>query len=75
MAICHVRLGKGRGAHTVLVGQPQERRPLGSPVHRRKGNIKIGFQLVGWGMDWIDLAQDRARCRTVVKEVMKFQLP
>jgi hypothetical protein len=22
-------------------------------------NIKIDFQEVGWGMDWIDLAQDR----------------
>jgi len=24
-------------------------------------NIKIDFQEVGWGMDWIDLAQDRGQ--------------
>jgi hypothetical protein len=31
---------------------------------------------VGWGgMDWIDLAQDRDRWRTVVYAVMNLQVP
>jgi hypothetical protein len=24
-------------------------------------NIKMGIQEVGWGMDWIDMAQERDR--------------
>jgi hypothetical protein len=26
-----------------------------------------------WGVDWIDLAKDRDRCRAVVNTVMKFK--
>jgi hypothetical protein len=28
-----------------------------------------------WGMDWIDLAQDRDRWRAPVNEVMNLQVP
>ena len=30
---------------------------------------------VGWGMDWIDLADDRDRWRAVVNAVMNLQVP
>jgi hypothetical protein len=40
------------------IEKPEEERPLGRPRSRWEDNIKIDFQEVGWGMDWIDLAQD-----------------
>jgi hypothetical protein len=32
-----------RGAYRVLVGKPEERRPLGRPRHRWEDNIKMDF--------------------------------
>jgi hypothetical protein len=33
--------------------------------------FKMDIQKVGWGgMDWIDLAQDRAKCRALVDAVV-----
>jgi hypothetical protein len=66
---------EGRGAYRILVGRPEGRRPLGRPRHRREDNIKIDLQEVGWeGMDWIDMAQDRDRCRAVVSVVMNLRV-
>jgi len=43
-------------------GNLREREPLGRPRGRWKDNIKMDLQDVGCGgMDWNDLAQDRAR--------------
>ena len=30
---------------------------------------------VGWGMDWIDLAQDKDRRRNLVNTVMNLRVP
>jgi hypothetical protein len=39
-------------------------------------NIKMELQELGCGgMDWIDLAQDRDRWRTLVNAVMKLRVP
>jgi hypothetical protein len=55
-------MGERRGVYSVLVGQPEGRRPLGRPRHRWEDNIKMGLQEVGCGgVDWIELAQDRDR--------------
>jgi hypothetical protein len=68
-------MGEGRGAYRVLVGRPKGRRPLVRPRHRWEDNIKMDLQEVGWGdMDWIDLAQDRDRWRTVVNAVMNLRV-
>jgi hypothetical protein len=69
------RMGEKRGAYRILVGRPEGRRPLGRPRRRWEDNIKIYLQDVGWGMDWIDLAQDRDRWRPLVNAVMNLRVP
>jgi hypothetical protein len=54
------RMGEDRGVHRVLVGKPEEIRPLGRPRRRWEDNIKMDLQEVGGGRgDWKELAQDR----------------
>jgi len=54
------------------VGKPEEKRPLGKPRRRWEDNIKMDLREVGGGGDWMDLAQDRDRCRALVNKVMNF---
>ena len=69
------RMGEERGAYRVLLGKPEGRRPLGRP-RRRVCNIRKDLQEVGCGyMDWIGLAQDRNRWRTLVSAVMNLRVP
>jgi len=54
--------GERRGVYRVLVGKPDGKRSLGRPLLRWEDNIKMDLQEVGrWGMNWIELAQDRDR--------------
>jgi len=60
------RTGEERGLYRVLMGKPEGRRPLGRPRHRWVDNIRMDLQEVGCRyMDWIGLAQDRDRWRTL----------
>jgi hypothetical protein len=46
----HVALvAQRRLASRVLVGRPEERRPLGRPKHGWADNIKMHLREVGWG--------------------------
>jgi len=70
------RMGEERGVYRVLVGKPEGKRPLGRPRRRRVNNIKMDLQEVGCGyVDWIGLAQDRDRWRTLVSVVMNLRVP
>jgi len=70
------RMGEGRGVYRVLVGIPEGKRPLGKPTRRWVDNIRMDLQDVGGGyMDWIGLAQDRDRWRTLVSAAMKLRVP
>ena len=70
------RMGERRSVYRVLVGKPEEKRPLGRPKHRWEDNIKMDLQEVGCGgMDWIELAQDRDRWQALVNAVMILQIP
>jgi len=70
------RMGEERGLYRVLVGKPEGRRPLGRPKRRWVDNIRMDLQEVGSGfMDWIGLAQDRDRWRTLVSAAMNLGVP
>jgi len=70
------RMGEDRGVHKVLVGKPEEKRPLGRPRRRWEDNIKMDLQGVGGGRgDWMELAQDRDRWRALVGTVRDFRVP
>ena len=70
-----VRMGEERGAYRVLVGIPEGKRPLGRPRRRWVDNIGMDLQEVRCGyVDWIGLAQDRDRWRTLVSAVMNLRV-
>jgi hypothetical protein len=68
-------MGEKRGAYRILVRRPEGRRPLGRFRRRWEYNIKMDIEEVGWGMDWIELAQDRDRLRALVNAVMNLRVP
>ena len=68
------RMGEGRGVYRVLVGKPEERRPLGRPRRRWEDNIRMDLREVECRcVDWMELAQDRDRWRALVSAVMNLQ--
>ena len=70
------RMCEERWVYMVLVGKPEGKRPLGRPRRRWMDNIRMDLQEVGFGyMDWIGLAQDRDRWRTLVSAVMNLGVP
>ena len=44
------------------------------PRRRWEDNIKMDLTEVGWGVDWIDFAQDRDRWQAVLKAVMNLRV-
>jgi hypothetical protein len=65
-----------RNAYRLLVGKPGGRRTPGRPRHRWVDNFKMDLAEMGLSnVDWIDLAQDRDKCRSLVNAVMNPQFP
>jgi hypothetical protein len=70
------RMGEKRNAYRLLVGKPEEKRPLGRPRRRWVDNIRMELGEVGWGnVDWIGLAKDRDRRRALVNLVLNLRVP
>jgi len=68
-------MGEERAVYRVLVRKPEGRRPLGRPRRRWVDNIRTDLEEVDCGyMDWIVLAQDRDRWRTLVSAVMNLRV-
>jgi hypothetical protein len=58
------------------VGKPEEKRPLRRPRCRWVDNTRMDLGEVGWGdVDWICLAQDRNRWRSLVNAVLDLRVP
>jgi hypothetical protein len=56
-----------------MVGKSEGKRPLGRPRRRWMDNIKMDLRELGWfGRDWIDMAEDRDRCRALVNTAMNL---
>jgi hypothetical protein len=54
------------------VRKPEEMRTLERPRRRWDDRIRIDIEEIGWGVEWIQLAQDRVRWRAVVNAVMSL---
>ena len=68
-------MGEERGVYRDLVGKPEGKRPLGRPRRRWVDNNRMDLQEVGCGyMDWIGLAQDKDRWRTLMSAVMNLRV-
>ena len=58
------------------MGKPEGKSPLGRLRRRWEDNIKTNLQEVSCGgTDWIELAQDRDRWRTLVNEIINLRVP
>jgi hypothetical protein len=69
-------MGEKRNVYRLLVGKPEEKRPLGRPRRRWMGNIRMDLGELGWGdVDRIDLAKDRNKWRTLVNSVLNLRVP
>jgi hypothetical protein len=63
-------------ACSILVVDPEGKKPLGRPRRRWLNNIKMNLREIGWGgMDWIDLAHDTDQWRALVNPVMDLRVP
>jgi len=69
------RMGEEREVYRALLGKPERKKSMGRPRCRWVDNIRMDLQELGCGyMDWIGLAQDRDRWRTLVSALMKFRV-
>jgi hypothetical protein len=60
--------------HTILVGKPEGKIPLGRPRHSQED--KNESLETGWeGNDWINLAQDKDRWLALVDTGIKLRVP
>jgi hypothetical protein len=67
---------ENRNTYKLLVGKPEGKRPLGRQRRRWVDNIRMDLGEMGWGdVDWIDLSQDRNRCRAFMNSVLKLRVP
>jgi hypothetical protein len=66
-------MGEGRGVYRVLVGGPEEKRPLGRPRRKWEDNIKMDPREIGIvGENWIQVAQDIVEWRASVITVLNL---
>jgi len=69
-------MGEERGVYRVFLGKPEGKRPMGRHKRGWVDNIRMDFQEMECGYtDWIGLAQDIDKWRTLVSAVMNLRVP
>jgi hypothetical protein len=69
------RMEEERNVYKVLMGKPEGKKPLGRPKRRWEDGIRMHLREIGWGsVDWIKVAQDRYRWRTLANTVMNLRV-
>jgi hypothetical protein len=69
------RIGAKMDSYRILVGRPEEKRPLGSSRCRWVDNIKMDSREIGGGgMDCIHLTEARDQWRALVNTVMNLRV-
>ena len=68
-------MGKRRDAYRALVGKPEGRNRLEDPGADERIILKLIFERLVGGIDWIDLAQDTDRWRALVNTVLNLRVP
>jgi hypothetical protein len=59
-----------------MVGRPERRRPLGTLRRRWLDNVRMDLVEMGFGyVDWIGMAQDRDRWKSLVNSVLNLRVP
>jgi hypothetical protein len=70
------QMDENRNVYRLWMGKPEGKRPLGRPRCRWVDDIRMNLLELGCGdVDWIGLAQDRDRWRTLVNSVLNLRLP
>jgi hypothetical protein len=70
------RMGENMNSYSILVGNPEGKRPPGRPRSRRMYNVKMVLREMGWGaMEWIDQAQDRDQWKALGNMIMNLPVP
>jgi hypothetical protein len=71
------RMGEEKkNVYRLLVVKPERKRPLERPRRRWVDNIRMNLGEVGWGdVNWIGLAQDSNRWRSVANSVLNLRVP
>jgi hypothetical protein len=69
------RMGEERKVYKVLVGKPEGKRPRERTRCRWEDGIRIDVRkIVCRSVEWIQLAEDRGRCRAFINTEMNLLL-
>jgi hypothetical protein len=69
-------MGEERGVYRVLVGRPEDKRPLGRTRRRWEDKIKMDLREIGIDRaNWIRLVQHRIQWWAFMNTVMNLRVP